>query len=567
MRMTTEILKGEAGAARAGELLRSGGLVAIPTETVYGLAANALDPQAVRRIFAAKGRPVDNPLIVHITAVEQWPRLIKELPPAALRLAEEFWPGPLTIILKKADIIPMETSGGLDTVGVRCPSHPLARAVIDAAGLPLAAPSANPSGRPSPTGFARTFADLEGRVDAVLDGGDCDVGVESTVVSLVGERPRLLRPGGVTAGQLRRVLGELDIDPAVTAMLSPRAKAASPGMKYKHYAPKAQVVLVDAPPEQFSAYVNGWAGELSEERLAQAAGIFTAAGDPLPLPNLRQRLAGRVFALCFDETAARVKIPVVPYGPRFDRAQQAHRLFSALSQLDERGAALVFAQRPSPAGIGLAVYNRLLRAAAFRVERGAEPMVVGLVGPSGAGKSTVGQELARHGLAVLDCDRLTRSDQVYDAGCIAALREAFGEEVAPGGVLDRKALAARAFADREHTRLLGEITFPRITAAVRAEAARLAAAGNPVVLDAPTLFEAGLDTMCGRILAVTAPEAERMGRIMRRDGLTAEEARRRLSAQQPEAFYTDRADFVIENGPGADVPGQVEIFLKDLEGR
>lgn len=214
--MITEILRDSPGGfARAGEILRAGGLVAIPTETVYGLAANALDPEAVKGIFKAKGRPGDNPLIVHITEVSQWAPLVSSLPGRALKLAERYWPGPLTIILPKSPLVPYETSGGLDTVAVRCPSHPAARAVINAAGVPLAAPSANISGRPSPTTFAHTYEDLSGLVDAVLDGGDCQVGVESTVVSLCGDVPRLLRPGGVTEGQLRSVLGELEVDPEI----------------------------------------------------------------------------------------------------------------------------------------------------------------------------------------------------------------------------------------------------------------------------------------------------------------------------------------------------------------
>lgn len=545
---------------RAGEILRGGGVVAIPTETVYGLAANALDPAAVQKIFAAKGRPGDNPLIVHITKIEQWAPLVRELPPEALRLAEEFWPGPLTIILKKSGIIPLETSGGLDTVGVRCPAHPLARAVIDAAGRPLAAPSANRSGRPSPTGFAHTFAELQGRVDAVLDGGDCAVGMESTVVSLVGSTPRLLRPGGVTVEELRRVLGQVEVDPAVTAMLAPGQQAASPGMKYKHYAPRAQVVLVDGSSEDYIKWANGWAGALSLGQQAYAAKILG------PDPCL-EGLAGRVFALCFDETADGLRIPAVTYGPRHDRQAQARQLFSALRRLDEAGAALVFAQRPSPVGVGLAVYNRLLRAAAFRVEQMPAPMVIGLVGPSGAGKSTIGQALARQGFGVIDCDRLTRSEKVYGPVCIAQLQETFGEDIAPGGRLDRRKLAGRAFADAKSARRLGEITFPWIEKAVREEVARLQALGAPVVLDAPTLFESGLDRACSRILAVTAPEEELLRRITLRDGLTEEQARQRLGAQKPVAFYAARADFVISNGPGEDAVAQAAEIGKKWKGR
>ena len=209
----------------AGEILRRGGLVAIPTETVYGLAANALDGATVKKIYAAKGRPSDNPLIVHISQFSQLAPLVREVPQAAKELADAFWPGPLTIILPKSDLVPQEPSGGLSTVAVRCPSHPTARAVIDAAGVPLAAPSANLSGKPSPTTFRHVQEDLTGRVDALLDGGDCAVGVESTVLTLAEGTPRILRPGGITLSQLQSVLGKVEVDPAVLHQLEQGKKA------------------------------------------------------------------------------------------------------------------------------------------------------------------------------------------------------------------------------------------------------------------------------------------------------------------------------------------------------
>ena len=529
--MDTEILQGDpAGLARAGELLRAGGVVAIPTETVYGLAADALNPAAVGKIFAAKDRPADNPLIVHIAETDQWAPLVRSIPAEALRLAEAFWPGPLTIILEKSGIIPAVTSGGLDTVAVRCPSHPLARAVIQAAGRPLAAPSANRSGRPSPTTFAHTWADLRGRVDAVLDGGDCRVGVESTVVSLAGDAPRLLRPGGITADQLRAVLDRLEVDPAVTGALAPGAAAPSPGMKYQHYAPQARVEILDASPEDFANYVNQVDG---------------------------------AYALAFDGTLPLLTGPAVPLGPRFDPSAQARRLFTALHRLDELGARRAYAQLPSRRGVGLAVYNRLARAAAFRITRLAGPYVVGLVGPSGAGKSTVAAGLGERGFAVIDCDRLTRSPEVYDAACVEALRRAFGPEVAPGGVLDRRELARRAFRDQAGAKLLNEITFPPIIRAIRREIAQYT---GPVLLDAPTLFEAGLDSLCARILAVDAPEAVRLRRVTARDGLDESQAAARFAAQRPAEFYTSRADFVIENSQDGDLSRQLDEAAQALKG-
>ena len=320
----------------AAEILKRGGIVAIPTETVYGLAADGMNPEAVAKIFKAKGRPQDNPLILHIAELDWLGRVASYVPEAAKKLAAAFWPGPLTIILPKRPEVPYAVTAGLETVAVRFPSHPIAHAVIAAAGTPLAAPSANLSGRPSPTSWRHCAEDLTGRVDAIVCDGDCDVGLESTVVTLAGETPRLLRPGGITAEQLRSVLGRVDIDDAVLSALAPGAVAASPGMKYKHYAPKASVVIVDADAEVYAGYVNAHAGD-------------------------------GVFALCFDEDIPQLKTPYISCGSACDEGAHAHRLFNALRELDERGARIAYARKPSSEGVGLAVYNRLLRAAGFNV--------------------------------------------------------------------------------------------------------------------------------------------------------------------------------------------------------
>ncbi len=322
--------------ARAGEILRNGGLVGIPTETVYGLAANALDGKAVSKIFAAKGRPADNPLIVHISEFSQIYPLVETVPPVAERLAERFWPGPFTMILPKSAIIPDEVSAGLPTVAIRFPSHPAAQAVIDAAGVPLAAPSANTSGKPSPTLAEHVIADMAGKIDAVLDGGPCNVGVESTVITLASNPPRLLRPGGITPEELQSVLGEIKIDPAVLNPLEEGEKASSPGMKYKHYSPKANVILVDGDFDQYCDYVNTHKEE-------------------------------GVMALCYDGEEASLEVSALSYGGEKDYQQQARELFDALRELDERNAKVVYARCPKPEGVGLAVYNRLIRAAGFEV--------------------------------------------------------------------------------------------------------------------------------------------------------------------------------------------------------
>lgn len=321
---------------QVGRILACGGLVAIPTETVYGLAGNALCGEVAGRIFKAKGRPGDNPLIVHISALSELAALVKEVPAAALRLTEAFWPGPFTMILKKADCIPSATSGGLDTVAVRMPAHPVARAIIKAAGVPLAAPSANTSGLPSPTTAARVLEDMDGKIEGIVDGGPCEVGVESTVLTLTTPVPRLLRPGGVTVEQIEAVIGKIDVDDAVCHRLKPGAAAASPGMKYKHYAPNAHVIVLKGELPAYRDYLSK----------------HCAPGD---------------FALCFEGEEASLPLPAVTFGRSGDPATQACRLFDALRQLDDQNAVTVYARCPKAQGVGLAVYNRLLRAAGFEV--------------------------------------------------------------------------------------------------------------------------------------------------------------------------------------------------------
>ena len=500
----------------AGEILRRGGLVAIPTETVYGLAGNALDPTVSAQIYKVKGRPSDNPLIVHITSMEELPPLVTEIPQAAKKLAEAFWPGPLTIIMKKSPLVPKETTGGLDTVAVRMPSHPAARAIIRAAGVPLAAPSANLSGLPSPTSFEHTCDDLMGRVDAIVNGGDCAFGVESTVITVATDIPRVLRPGGVSVEQLRAVLGKVEVDRAVLEKPAENARVSSPGMKYKHYAPKAEITIVDASFEAYASFVN-----------AQ--------------PD--------ATALCFEGEDKALSCRSVTFGRAADALSQAHRLFAALHTLDEIGAKTVYARMPRKTGVGLAVYNRLIRASAFRVLVPCDEMIVGLTGQTGAGKSTVSKVFAEHGWSVIDCDAVTRDPALYSGACLEALQKAFGRDIMEqDGTLNRRRLANRAFADADSAATLNRITHPVIFERLRAEIdARREAGARRIVLDAPTLFEAGADRLCRRVVSVIAEESVRLQRIMRRDGLTEVEAKRRMQAQQTDAFYTDRSDFVLDN--------------------
>lgn len=335
--MQTKLLSTDRDDIRyAGGVIKSGGLVGFPTETVYGLGANALDAEAVKKIFAAKGRPADNPLIVHISRLEQWRSLVKAIPESALKLAEAFWPGPLTVILEKKDIVPYVTSGGLDTVAVRMPSDETARRLIDAAGIPIAAPSANTSGKPSPTTAKHVFDDMNGKIEAIIDGGKCGVGVESTVVTLVSDVPTLLRPGGITPEMLESVLGKINIDDAVYSKLKDGVKATSPGMKYKHYSPKARVTLVKGSFDKFKKYISSKKDE-------------------------------NIIALVFDGEENGVDVKAIPYGDEKNSLSQAQNIFAALREVDELGASFAYVRYPSREGVGLAVYNRLIRAAAFEV--------------------------------------------------------------------------------------------------------------------------------------------------------------------------------------------------------
>ncbi len=321
-----------------GTALREGMLAGIPTETVYGLAADALNGKAVSGIFKAKGRPMDNPLIVHISDFSQIDRfsLVREIPKAAYTLAEKFWPGPLTIIMPKGSAIPDEVSAGLDTVAIRFPSHPVTKAVITAADRPLAAPSANTSGSPSPTTAGHVYHDMQGKIPYVLDGGICEVGVESTVITLCTPVPMLLRPGGITLEQLETVLGKVDVNDAVLHKLRDGEKAESPGMKYKHYAPKANLILVKAEDEEYIRFVNSKADDT-------------------------------VGALCYDEDEKLLNVKTFTFGGKNDYCAQANRLFDALREIDETDVQTVYGRCPDTQGMAMAVYNRLIRSAGFEV--------------------------------------------------------------------------------------------------------------------------------------------------------------------------------------------------------
>ena len=337
VRMTEEAVD-ETAIAQAGKILREGGLVAFPTETVYGLGGDAFNPESAKRIYAAKGRPSDNPLIVHIARMEDLDLLAKEVPEAARRLAEAFWPGPLTLIFPKKDAVPAETTGGLSTVAVRFPSNRIAQALIRAAGGFVAAPSANRSGRPSPTLAKHCIEDLDGRADMIIDGGEVGIGLESTIVDVSGEKPEILRPGFLTRERLHAFLQE----EVVAKELSPEEEQEAPrapGMKYRHYAPQGEMALVCGEPEAVADRIR--------RELAKAA----AEGK-------------RTGVLCAEESAGSYAADlVISLGERNDPAQAAKRLFAALRSMDEEGIDCIFAEALPEEGVGKAVMNRLRKAA------------------------------------------------------------------------------------------------------------------------------------------------------------------------------------------------------------
>lgn len=326
----------------AADIIKRGGLVATPTETVYGLCANALDEVAVADIFKAKGRPNDNPLIIHISTLDMLMPLIKSIPPKAQILMDHFWPGPLTLIFEATDLVPISVRAGLPTVAIRFPSHPVMQQLITLSGLPIAAPSANTSGKPSPTNAIRVKEDLYGKIDAIIDGGDCTVGLESTVVDVTSDVPTILRPGGITIDMLQEVIGEVIVDPALVSKDSSLVPKA-PGMKYTHYSPNAQVIIVKGPIECVVEEINS---------RIQAD---TTDGN-------------RVGVLSIDETKHLFQSPhVISLGSINCLDEIAMHLFEALRTFDDQKVDIVYSLALPEIGIGKAIMNRLEKSAGFNI--------------------------------------------------------------------------------------------------------------------------------------------------------------------------------------------------------
>ena len=497
---------------RAAEILKNGGIVAIPTETVYGLAASAYNDDAIKKVFGAKGRPQDNPLIVHISNMEMLNEIATDIPQNAFLCAEKFWPGPLTMVLKKTGKTAECVSAGLSSVAVRMPSQKDAINIIEKSGLPLAAPSANKSGSPSPTTAIHVENDLDGKIDAIVYGEDCKVGVESTVITFCTNPPRLLRPGAVTAEELLEIIPELIIDKAVLAEPEKDQKVESPGMKYKHYAPKTEAFLVEG--DGFADFVN------TQKNSA---------------------------AICFKDESEEIIIPKIVYGDGNDELTLAHDVFSALREIDKLSVEKVYIHAPSKKGVGLAVYNRLIRATGFKVLK--LKGIIGLTGPTGAGQSSLTAISEKNGYKVVDCDKIARKAVEKGSQGLLELVKVFSEEILnEDGSLNRKMLAQKAFSSKENTELLNKTIFPFIINLVEKEII----GQEKVLLDAPTLFESGINSMCYKTVAVLADVDTRLARITKRDKIDKDSAMLRINAGKNDEFYKQNADYILYNNGNLD---------------
>ena len=502
----------------AAKILRDGGLVGIPTETVYGLAANGLDEKAVKRIFEAKGRPQDNPLILTIPGQQWLPRYCKDIPPLAYVLARKFWPGPLTMILKcRTDVVPSIITAGLDTVAMRCPNHPVTLAIIREAGIPVAAPSANTSGRPSCTTAQDVLEDMDGKIEGVVDGGPCTVGVESTILDLTCDPPRLLRPGGLPLEALEQLIGPIAVDKAVVSPLQAGEQPKAPGMKYRHYAPKAPVTVFTGAPEA------------SAREISRRAGPTTGI-------------------ICFDEFAHLFPTQEVhTLGPSNDKLAQAQRVFDALRTFDNSDVTEILAQCPDSRGLGLAVGNRLKKAAGFHVvESDSQRIVLGLTGGTGAGKTSALNAIRELGGEIIDCDAVYHEMLDNDQELRNTINAAFPGVFGTDGKLNRQKLGQEVFAKKERLDKLNAIVFRFLIPELER---RLDSAPDGLyAIDAINLIESGLDRLCDRTIAVTAPTELRVRRIMARDNISEQYARLRISAQKPDEFYRSKCDLELNNG-------------------
>ncbi len=500
----------------ANKILNSD-IVAIPTETVYGLACNAFDEVAIKKVFIAKGRPADNPLIVHVCDEEMLKEVVSEFSVTAQKLAKAFWPGPLTMVLPKSEKISDSITCSLDAVGVRMPSNPIALELIKTCGLAIAAPSANVSGKPSPTSARHVFADFDGKIEFILDGGDCEVGIESTVIKVLEDTVEILRPGKISINDLLTVVKNVKLDDGVFTKLTDNRDVSSPGMKYTHYSPNANVIMVEGSISDFCEYVSKNADD-------------------------------KPGVLVFEKEQSLFNIPCFTYGNEFNSNEQAAKLFAALREIDKHNLKTVFARVPLKEGVGLAVYNRLLRACGFEIIKLKKAVIIGLTGQTGGGKTTLCAEFEKKGAAIINCDLISR-DVIKLDEVINKLVDYFGEGIkSDSAEIDRKALAKLVFTNEENMIFLNSVMYPQITKLINKRIDALKLQGyNFIVLDAPTLFESKANKLCDVIISVISDVDLRLKRIKLRDNMSNEAALERINAQNENEFYVSKSDFVVEN--------------------
>ena len=500
--------------AIAAEIIKNGELVAIPTETVYGLGANGLNPEAVAKIFKAKGRPQDNPLILHIADAADMEKYCHSIPEAAYKLAEAFWPGPLTLVLPAKEIVPSCTTAGLPTVAIRCPDNAVTRQIIRLSGVPIAAPSANISGKPSTTTAQHVLHDHDGKIAAVVDGGPCRVGVESTILDLSEKEPRLLRPGGITGEQLCRLVGDIIVDKAIVASVDKDEVVKAPGMKYRHYAPDCKVLIVEGDTAAAVNYV-------------------------------KEHFAPGNRVLCFEEELdAFQEFNPLSYGKNADRDTLLAGLFSALRELDDASIGTVFARCPHGSGKALAVQNRLGKAAGFQhVRPRSKHFIVGITGGTGCGKTTALNAIRLCSGLTIDCDAEYHRLLKYDTELLDAIEQRFPGTVV-NGELQRKELGKRVFADPAELEALNAITHPRVKESILD---MLPPFPELIAIDAIGLFEGGLAELCDITVAITAPVEDRIQRLMDREGISREYAESRIAAQRTNEEFSKMCDYTLEN--------------------
>lgn len=497
------------------DMLKCGQLVAFPTETVYGLGANCLNADAVKKIFKVKNRPANNPLIAHISDFSMLKMLVKNVDASIEPLLKAFWPGALTVVFKKSDCVPDVVTAGGDTVAVRCPSHPIANALIRLAGVPIVAPSANLSTKPSPTEFEHVFCDLNGQVSGIIDGGSCDIGIESTVVLPTAKNTlTILRPGAVTPKMLEQKGFLVTVDKNVLTPVANNQKVASPGMLYRHYAPKAPMELVRGNDADAIRYIKSKLGDYKAPAV-----------------------------LCFDGESQNFNAFCIEYGSKTEPLTLSHNLFASLRKFDATDVDYIFARVCEPEGVGLGIYNRMLRAASFNVTFATKKTVVGLTGSSGGGKTTAAKYFKNQGFCHINCDTLVHNTIYTDAEVLNNLKNLFGSDVVKDNAVDRKALASIVFSNTDSYASLVSMLKPYIISyinrAIQSEPCEL------VLLDAPQLFEYGVDAVCDKTVAVLSNNA--LDNIISRDKITKAEAERRLLHQKQASFYIDNCDFVIHN--------------------